>query len=252
MGDVAKGLAKEAGELRRAHLARSERELPVLDRSEPADAAVDLHIVRRVGEDEVCPRPIHQCLEVDLASRVTAKQTVAPGAPEITLARSRRAAGECDCIVRPVGTVGISLARLLDGEVDLRQAEPSQLDIEVEGDQRLQLDCKDLLVPACIERELIVGQHVGAPLGFGEMGKSDGRHCLPAKQLRRFDPSVTRHDLAVVRNEHGVCEPEPLDRGSDPPDLLFGMGARVARVRAQRGDRPLPDLRSAHVRDPEA
>ena len=134
---------------------------------EPADVAVDRHVVGRIGEDEVGPRPVHQRLEVDLAARVAAQQAMAAEPPEIAVARDRRAGCEGNCIVRPIGTVGIRLARLVDDEVDLGQAEAGQLDVEVEVDQRLQLDREDLLVPAGIERELVVGEHVGPPLGLG-------------------------------------------------------------------------------------
>ena len=181
----------------------------------------------------------HQRLEVDLASRVAAEQAVPAKQPEVAAARDRRTGRDDDCVVSSIAAIGIGLARFVDHEVDFGEAEPGQLDIELEVDQRLQLDGEDLLVPPGIERELVVGQHVGAPLGLGEMRQRDGRHRLPFEQLGRFDPAVAGDDLAIVGDKHRVGEPEPLDRRGDLLDLLLGMRARVARIRTERGDRPL-------------
>ena len=114
--------------------------------------------------------------------------------------------------------------------------------VELEVDQSFELDGQDFLIPTRIERELVVGEHVSAPLGVGEMRQRDGRDRFPAQQLRRLDAAVTGDDLAVTRDQHRVGEPEPLDRRGDLPNLLFGMRARVARIRLERGYRPLDQL----------
>ena len=103
-----------------------------------------------------------------------------------------------DRILRRIAAIGIGLAGFIEHEVDLGQAEPGHLDIELQVDQRLQLDREDLLVPPGIERELVVGEHVGAPLGIGEMRQGQGRHPLHPKQLGRLDPAVPGNDLAIV------------------------------------------------------
>ena len=64
---------------------------------------------------------------------------------------------------------GSASPALVEHEVDLGEAEAGQLDIELEVDQRLQLDREDLLVPAGVERQLVVGEHIGAALGVGEV-----------------------------------------------------------------------------------
>ena len=62
---------------------------------------------------------------------------------------------------------------------------PVSVDVEVEIDQRLQLDRQDLLVPAGIQRELVVGQDIGAALLGRQMRQPQRRHRLQAESWRR-------------------------------------------------------------------
>jgi hypothetical protein len=56
--------------------------------------------------------------------------------------------------------------RLLEEEVDLRNREPGQFDVELEVDEALQLDCQELLVPAGLLGELVVSQDIGPLFGL--------------------------------------------------------------------------------------
>lgn len=179
VGNIAEGLAEEPGELRTTHFPACERELAVPDRAQAANIAVDLHVVRRIGEDEVGLGAIHQRLEVDRAARIAAQQAMAAKVPQVARTRHGRASSKSDSVLGLVRAVRICLARLLYGEVDLGQAEPGQLDVELEVDHRLKLDGEEFLVPAGIERELVIGEHIRAPLGFGEVRERDGGHRLP-------------------------------------------------------------------------
>ena len=71
-----------------------------------------------------------------------------------------------DHILRGINRIWISFTCLVEHEVDLGQAEPGQLDIEIEVDQRLELDCEDLLVPSGIERELVVSDVIDPAFGL--------------------------------------------------------------------------------------
>ena len=167
--------------------------------------------------------------------------------PDVAFTRDRGAGGYQDRIVGRVSAIGIALAGLLDRKVDFGQAEPGQLDLEVEIDQRLQLDCQDFLISAGIEREHVVRNHIRAAFGLGEVREGDRRHRLPLQELCCLDPPMTGDDLAIMGDEDWVGEPKPLDRRCDLPDLLFGMRPRVARERAERRDRPIYNLRTAHL-----
>src|SRR5205823_12525669 len=56
----------------------------------------------------------------------------------------------------------VSLASILQDDVDFRHLEPGQFDFDIEIDQTLQLDRQNLLVPPGLLGELVVGQDVGA------------------------------------------------------------------------------------------
>ena len=102
--------------------------------------------------------------------------------------------------------------------------------------RRLQLDRQHLLIPAGIERQLVVGQHIGPPLRRIEMGQAQRRHAVHAEQLGGLDPAMAGDDLAVVADQHRIGEAEPLDAVGDLPNLLLGMGAGIAGVGPQPCD----------------
>ena len=58
-------------------------------------------------------------------------------------------------------------------EIDFGQREARQRDLEVEIDERLQLDRQDLAVPTGVEGELVVREDVGAPFFRREMGQPE-------------------------------------------------------------------------------
>ena len=64
-----------------------------------------------------------------------------------------------------------------------RQAEAGELDVELEIDQTLQLDREDLPVPAGVERELVVGKHVGAALGGAQVRQAQRRDLFQPRSL---------------------------------------------------------------------
>ncbi len=123
----------------------------------------------------------------------------------------------------------------------------------------------DLVVPGVARQQIavpprqfgqsIIRDHVGAPLGRGEIGQTNRRNLLQAEHLRGFDPAMAGDDLAVIRDEDGIDEAKPLDRLSNLFQLLLGMGAGIARrgtqalgpkvcdlkIRCRPGRRPCAD-----------
>lgn len=75
--------------------------------------------------------------------------------PDITPAGHRLARHHRDRVLGFERAVSARLVRLVDRQVDLGQAEPGQLDIELEVDQRLELDREDLLVPPAFIASLL-------------------------------------------------------------------------------------------------
>jgi len=41
-------------------------------------------------------------------------------------------------------------------------------------------------------------------------------------------------DLAIIADQHGIGESEPLDAVRDLPNLFFGVGAGIAIIGAER------------------
>ena len=108
--------------------------------------------------------------------------------------------------------------------------------------KRLQLDRQDLAVPAGVERELVVGQHIGASLLGAEMRQPQRRHGRNAEFLGCHHPAVAGDDLALVADQHRVGEAEALDAVGDLTDLLPRMAPRIARIGSQRVHRQHLDL----------
>jgi hypothetical protein len=71
-------------------------------------------------------------------------------------------------------------------------------------------------------RQFVVGQNIGAALGLAQMGKPEHRDALDLEELGGLDPAVTGDDLAVVADQHRICEAKPFNAVGDLLDLLFG------------------------------
>ena len=81
-GEEPERTAQERGELGLVHLAHGHRELAMADGAEPADVAVDRHIVGRVGEDHCSTIVLHQRAVgrlVESATAMDAMGTEEPG-----------------------------------------------------------------------------------------------------------------------------------------------------------------------------
>jgi hypothetical protein len=131
--------------------------------------AIDRHVVGRIGEDQVGSLALHQAREGLGILRVAADQAVA--AEVQTSPRSVTiSSGEMSrdfVLLLSLAAAGAARALLgvIDDKIDLGQREARELDIEVEVDQALELDREHFPVPTGIEGELVVGDHVGSPLG---------------------------------------------------------------------------------------
>ena len=89
-----------------------------------------------------------------------------------------------------IARVRIGFARIVQNDVDLGEAEPGEIDIEVEVDQFLKLLRQQVRIPARIERELVIREHVGPLLCRGEMRQRERRHLLHTEKLGSLYPAV--------------------------------------------------------------
>jgi hypothetical protein len=118
-------------------------------------------------------------------------------------------------------TFGAGVDGCVENEIDICQAEAGKLDIEVEVDQSLKLDREQLLVPASVQRKLIVRDDVGPSLRFREVREPQHRHSLHTEQPCYRYPPMAGDDLIIVPDQHRVGKAEPRDRVRDLPNLFF-------------------------------
>ena len=107
-----------------AHLAGGQGELAVLDRAEPADMAVDRHVVGRVGEDQVDRLAVQQ--RGDSRRRRAHRRRAADAGRRCQTSPGRVTATAADgsAISSSAASAGVGrgLARLVEHQVDLGRA----------------------------------------------------------------------------------------------------------------------------------
>src|SRR5260370_9032860 len=197
---------------------------------------IDSKIKRRIREQEVRPFVPHQEVEDGLVSSIPANQTMPTKAPHIAGPRDGCCwitNGEGDLILRLGRTARRALARLIEYDVDFGRREAGHLDIEIELDEALQLDRQQLTIPSSVEGKLVVGHHIGAPLSRAQMSQAHRRDAVQAEQLCRLDSAMAGNDLAVLSDQNWIVESELPDAVGNLPDLLLGMGSRIAGMRPQ-------------------
>jgi hypothetical protein len=188
--------------------------------------AIDGHVVGRVGEDHLRPLTVHQGRDRGAVERAAADQPMRTKLPKVADAAAHRSRGRDHVLF---GRSRVLRLEPFDEAVDLGDRETGDADIEVEikGEQILKLPRQDLFVPASVERELIVGDDVGALLGGAHRLDAQAGHPREAEYLGGFDAAVAGKNGVVGIDEDGVREAKALDRRCDLANLLFRVSARV-------------------------
>jgi hypothetical protein len=192
------------------------------------DVAVDGDVVGGIHEHNLGLSPAEE-ERVRVGFRgIHAKKAMRPDQPQIAGARDHGGV-QIDLGDR-VGGIGFVGPRIPDQEINLRGLESDHLEVkaEIELGQVLELESKEVSVPAGVLGELVVGDYVGADLRLGEMLEPKRRNGRHSEELRRaYAPVARDHGIAAV-DEDGIGEPERLDRGRDLADLLFGMRSGIS------------------------
>ena len=199
--------------------------------------AVDRHVVGRVGEDHLGLLAVHQGCHDMAVERVAADQPVRPKLPDIARPAARWAVADGKQVVR--GIAGLFRSQPFDQAVDLGDREAGHADVEVEIDrqQSLQLLGQDLLVPAGIERQLVVGKHIGPLLLRRHVLEPDAGHLGHAEELRRLDPAVAGEDRVLGdRSGSGLVKPKRPDatRRSASPASSNACGRSSGKASGMR------------------
>ena len=117
---------------------------------------------------------------------------------------------------------------------DLVLAEAGQRQVEAEAFEIAELQRQQFGIPAGVERQLVVGDDVGALLRFREPGELDDGHFGEPELACREQPAVAGDDAVVAIDQDRVGPAELADRGGDLGHLRIRMRAGVAGVGDQR------------------
>ena len=117
-----------------------------------------------------------------------------------------------------------------------------QVEIEILLTQRCKFGAEQLLVPAGVLGNPVVGDDKRAALCFVQVIEHNHRHLAHAETPCGKQASVAGDDHVVGADQHRVDEAKFRDRGGDLRDLIVRMRPRIAGVRDQPVDRPGLDL----------
>ena len=217
---VSARMAQEARERLRAHLARGHGELLVLDLAQAPRVPVDLHVVGWVRDDHLGHLAVQQTRVGGFHQGISTKNPVAAQRPEVA-----RAAHHPHRHV-----LGLQLhvcSGWLDQQVDLDGVEGGQLDLEVIGDQQLDLVAQQAHVPAGQQGQLVVGQDIGPFGGLGETRDDAGGHRCEIEALGNLPACFARQNDAVLIDQDGIGDAEIVDALFELEELLGAVTARV-------------------------
>ena len=171
--------------------------------------------------------------------RVADEQPVVAENPQIARDRDRRLRKFRNRVF-----VGQPLRRILRGEQprQLFVLEADESEIEVLVLQRRKFSAKQLVVPAGVQRELIVRDDVRALLRLGQVIQNDHRHFFELQLARGKKPPVPGDDAGLGVHQDRIVEAELRDARGDLRDLRVGVRSRISRVGNQLFERPMLDL----------
>ena len=189
---IAQRLAQERHEGLRGHLTRCHSELAMAGLAQAADVTVNRDVIGRVGEDQVCTLVSHEGADRLSVSRVAADEPVSsqrPNIPETGHGRVLVGQGR-DLVLTFRWDAWRALFGVVQENVDFGEGEAGEFDVELHLNEGLEFDRQDIAIPAGVLRKLVVGDHIGAALGLGEVGQPERRDALDAKELCCLDPAM--------------------------------------------------------------
>ena len=189
--------------------------------------------------------PGHQGGEHGRVAHIATDQPVRPELPDLARVDPGWGGVREDLVGRIIRLLGS------DGRqevVDLRNREARDADVEVEvrGHQCPQFSGEQVLVPAGIECQFVVGEDIGALLGLAQVLDLQTGHRGQAQLGGRSHAAVAGQDRARLVDQHRHGEAELPDTGGDLPDLLRGMRAGIAGPRGEGRQRAMRNLRLGH------
>jgi hypothetical protein len=139
--------------------------------------------------------------------------------------------------------IGVGQARRSDREQpgQLVIGEASEGEVEAEALQVTQLKSQQVVVPAGVQRQLVIGDDVGALLRLAQPGKLDDRHRGHPELPCCKQPAVPGDDAVRAIDEDRIGPAELADRSRDLRHLRIGVRARIVGEGSQRRERTVLD-----------
>ena len=147
---------------------------------------------------------------------------------------------------RRLVVLGQALLAARQQPLQLALAKADQPEVEAELGEVRQLEPQQLLVPARVQRQLVVGKHIRPLLRLAHVRKLDHRHLLQPELSRGHDPAVPGDDAALTIDQYRVRPAELPDARCDLRHLGIAMGARIAGIRDQLAQRAPGDREIVH------
>ncbi|CAM3827112.1 hypothetical protein CADE109221_11800 [Castellaniella denitrificans] len=201
----------------------------VLDRQAILRLALVGHVVRWISHADIGAIIAHEPGPGLRVGARAAHDAVAAQRPDVAWAAHRNV-GLRRCGIGVGGARGRSI-QFSQQHLDLIVGETSQAQVVVHVRQIPQLGGEHRLVPARVQRQLVIGDHVGAFLGVCQVAQAQARHFGHAQPGGGQDAAVARNDAALGVNQDRVRETELPDRRHDLGHLRIAVRAAVARIR---------------------
>ena len=216
---IGKGIEEKVEKLLRCHIV-------ILDFP---GATLVVHIVGRVGNDEVRLAAVHEGSVGFFLGTVAADEPMPPQRPDVTEFREGR-----------LLQLGIHIKIILFGfnaiVKELRQllfVKAGEERVKVRCLQGLDLHTQKFFIPARVHRHAVVGNDVGFLLGFCEVVGKDARHLGDAFLLGGKNTTVTGNNAIVTVDDNGIDEAELTERGAELIDLFRAVCPGVVDIRHQ-------------------
>ena len=129
----------------------------------------------------------------------------------------------------------------LQQAIDLVEIEAREVEIELRLAQLLELDAQQVLVPAGVLRDPVVGDAESPRLRLAQMLEAEHRHRLQLQLSGGQQPAVSGDQYTGLVHQAGHVEAEGGDRARDLRHLVVGMRACIGGVGQQPVERPVLD-----------
>ena len=223
---IGKGIEEEVEKLLRCHVV-------VFDFS---GAALIVHIVGRVGDDEVCLAAIHEGGVGLLFGTVTADEPVPSQRPDV--------AGLGEGRLLQLGThieiVFLDVLAVIEQLTEFLLIKAGEQRVKVRRLQGFDFYAQEFFIPACVHRHTVVCNDIRFLLGFGEMVGKDARHLRDTFLLGGKNTTVAGNYAIVTVDDNGIDEAELPQGGAELVDLLRAVCSGIIDIgnKFADGDKP--------------